>query len=205
MFIPWDFQWPQTCPVDVVDFSLSAASATRARLCAVLQVGGSVQMPSPWRRDMAALQTDLYKVQHEDEDQGAAITQSLDRLMRMRSQAQSSVAAGASASPGAAFGYASGSDAENSPAENAPEQCSMDADDTVRYGDSRCEQGAAVVHEHLAETEVDGAFSDDTAVHGVGAAVGEVALAMPGAILLPVCCYTRAYIIFLHTGCESGT
>ena len=159
----------------------------------VLQGGTTLQMPSPWRRDMVALQSDLNKVQHEDEDQGAAITKSLDQLMRMRSQAQSSVAAGAPTSPGSASGYASGSDAENIPdknvlhtsdsdAENVPDENAvgrvpLDEDDTVCYGGS---QGAPVSH-------------GGSAMHGEGDAsdVGatEVALAPSGAFTAaPVPC-----------------
>jgi hypothetical protein len=139
----------------------------------VLQAGGSMQLASPWRRELVAMQQHADKIQHEDEDQGATINESMDLLMRMRSQAQSTAAAGAT--PG---DDASGSDAENVPEENLPIHFPMDEHDTVCCGDADSELDTALTvapHMHVPHAEQQNCMAaqvqqGNTAVHEDGSA-----------------------------------
>jgi hypothetical protein len=129
----------------------------------LLQAGGSMQLTSPWHRELVAMQQHVAKIQHEDEDQGATINESMDLLMRMRSQAQSSAAV--SASPGHPGDDVSGSYSENVPEENSPSQLPMDERDTVCFGDACGESDvppAVAPHLHVRHAkQQDGITSSD--------------------------------------------
>jgi hypothetical protein len=127
-----------------------------------------MQLTSPWHRELVAMQQHVAKIQHEDEDQGATINESMDLLMRMRSQAQSSAAASASpvsASPGHPGDDVSGSYSENVPEENSPSQLPMDERDTVCFGDAYGESDvppAVAPHMHVPHAkQQDGITSSD--------------------------------------------
>lgn len=117
-----------------------------------------MHMPSPWRGEVTAMAQHADQLQHQDEDQGAAITKSMETLMRMRSQAQRSAAAGDL--PGSP-GDASGSDAENVPDKNVLDRFPMDEHEHATVPEGNALE-AFTLDEHDTVCYADGDSEPDT-------------------------------------------